>query len=173
MCVARPAFALPTKVVAGDGIGKHTHCEPVQARRTEVDQLIRTGDSQARTNTRARILLLGGQSQGQKRTDQKAADAVLCSTRTVIKERRRCLMGASRSALYDNGWPNIAECELSVPARQCLDRRIPDKVALEYETNAWQAGRNAARVRVNCTNASQSVLIAAAHFFRRRCSHQS
>ena len=47
------------------------------------------------------------------------------------------------------GWLNIAECELSVLARQCLDRRIPNRAVLQDETNAWQADRNAARVTVD------------------------
>jgi len=46
-------------------------------------------------------------------------------------------------------WLNIAECELSVLARQCLDRRISDKSALEQEVAAWETCRNAARVTVN------------------------
>lgn len=46
-------------------------------------------------------------------------------------------------------WLNIAECELSVLARQCLDRRIPDKATLEEEAAAWEAQRNAARVTVD------------------------
>ena len=46
-------------------------------------------------------------------------------------------------------WLNIAECELSVLARQCLDRRIPDKSALEEEAAAWETRRNAARVTVD------------------------
>jgi hypothetical protein len=46
-------------------------------------------------------------------------------------------------------WLNIAECELSVLARQCLDRRIPDRAALEMEAAAWEARRNAARVTVD------------------------
>lgn len=46
-------------------------------------------------------------------------------------------------------WLNIAECELSVLARQCLDRRIPDKATLEQEAAAWEAQRNAARVTVD------------------------
>jgi hypothetical protein len=46
-------------------------------------------------------------------------------------------------------WLNIAECELSVLARQCLDRRIPDKAILADETAAWEARRNAARVAVD------------------------
>ena len=46
-------------------------------------------------------------------------------------------------------WLNIAECELSVLARQCLDRRIPDEATLEQEAAAWEARRNAARVAVD------------------------
>jgi hypothetical protein len=41
-------------------------------------------------------------------------------------------------------WLNIAEIELSVLARQCLDRRIPDRQTLEREVAAWEAERNAA-----------------------------
>ena len=40
-------------------------------------------------------------------------------------------------------WLNMAEIELSVLARQCLDRRIPDRAALAREVAAWVAGRNA------------------------------
>jgi hypothetical protein len=46
-------------------------------------------------------------------------------------------------------WLNIAECELSVLARQCLDQRIPDKVALEAAVAAWETRRNAAHVTVD------------------------
>ena len=40
-------------------------------------------------------------------------------------------------------WLNMAEIELSVLARQCLSRRIPDQRALRREVAAWQAARNA------------------------------
>lgn len=40
-------------------------------------------------------------------------------------------------------WLNMAELELSVLARQCLDRRLPDVATLEAETAAWVAARNA------------------------------
>lgn len=43
-------------------------------------------------------------------------------------------------------WLNVAECELSVLARQCLDRRIPDMDALRREVAAWERDRNAAGV---------------------------
>jgi hypothetical protein len=39
-------------------------------------------------------------------------------------------------------WLNIAECELSVLAAQCLDQRIPDKETLTCEVAAWEARRN-------------------------------
>jgi len=43
-------------------------------------------------------------------------------------------------------WLNVAEVELSVLARQCLDRRIPDADALRAEVAAWERDRNAAEV---------------------------
>ncbi len=82
--------------------GKHTHIELTNEERTE---LIRTGNAPACTHTRARILLLSDRSQGQKRTDQEVADAVLCCKNTVINVRRRFLSGGLPAALYDKGWP--------------------------------------------------------------------
>jgi len=38
---------------------------------------------------------------------------------------------------------NIAEIELSVLSRQCLDRRVPDFPTLAAEVAAWQDRRNA------------------------------
>ena len=46
-------------------------------------------------------------------------------------------------------WLNIAECELSVRARQCLDRRIPDLATLTREVAAWERDRNAAEVTID------------------------
>ena len=45
-------------------------------------------------------------------------------------------------------WLNVAETELSVLARQCLDRRIPDAGTLRQEVAAWERDRNAAVVKV-------------------------
>jgi len=39
-------------------------------------------------------------------------------------------------------WLNVAESELSVMGRQCLDRRIPDIQALAHEAAAWQQRRD-------------------------------
>jgi hypothetical protein len=46
-------------------------------------------------------------------------------------------------------WLNVAEMELSVVARQCLDRRIPDGETLRREVAAWERARNAAVVKVD------------------------
>jgi DDE superfamily endonuclease len=39
-------------------------------------------------------------------------------------------------------WLNMAEIELSVLSRQCLDRRIPDSQTLKQQVSAWQTQRN-------------------------------
>lgn len=39
-------------------------------------------------------------------------------------------------------WLNMAEIELSVLSRQCLERRIPDKESLQQEVAAWSERRN-------------------------------
>jgi len=46
-------------------------------------------------------------------------------------------------------WLNQMEIEWSVLVRQCLDRRIGETEALAREVAAWEAPRNAARVRVD------------------------
>ena len=46
-------------------------------------------------------------------------------------------------------WLNIAEIELSVLSRQCLDRRIADVETLEQEVRAHQAHRDALGSKVN------------------------
>jgi hypothetical protein len=40
-------------------------------------------------------------------------------------------------------WLNMAEIELSILSRQCLDRRLPDPEILIREIAAWQEKRNA------------------------------
>lgn len=45
-------------------------------------------------------------------------------------------------------WLNMAELELSVLARQCLKRRIPDRETLNRDVTAWVTARNALRTRL-------------------------
>jgi transposase len=46
-------------------------------------------------------------------------------------------------------WLNMAEIELGVLTRQCLNRRIPDRETLSAEVAAWERRRNTAEVKVN------------------------
>ena len=46
-------------------------------------------------------------------------------------------------------WLNMAEIEIGVLARQCLDRRIPDQGVLRREVEAWQGQRNRDAIRVD------------------------
>jgi hypothetical protein len=46
-------------------------------------------------------------------------------------------------------WLNMAEIELSVLSRQCLDRRIPDKESLQREIAAWEEQRNRESLKID------------------------
>ena len=46
-------------------------------------------------------------------------------------------------------WLNMAEIELSVLSRQCLDRRVPDFETLSAEAHAWQQRRDEKGVRID------------------------
>jgi DDE superfamily endonuclease len=46
-------------------------------------------------------------------------------------------------------WLNVAEIELSVLSRQCLDRRIGDAPTLEAEVAAWLRRRNGAQTTID------------------------
>ncbi len=46
-------------------------------------------------------------------------------------------------------WLNMAEIELGILQRQCLDRRLGDRATLEREVAAWEAARNAADRRID------------------------
>jgi DDE superfamily endonuclease len=46
-------------------------------------------------------------------------------------------------------WLDMAEIELGILQRQCLDRRLPDRDTVTTEVAAWQLDRNAAECRVD------------------------
>jgi hypothetical protein len=46
-------------------------------------------------------------------------------------------------------WLNMAEIELGILTRQCLNRRLPDKTTLGIEVAAWQKRRNQSKAKVN------------------------
>jgi len=45
-------------------------------------------------------------------------------------------------------WLNMAEIELSVLSRQCLDRRVPNFETLQAEVSAWQERRDATVTKI-------------------------
>jgi DDE superfamily endonuclease len=45
-------------------------------------------------------------------------------------------------------WLNMAEIEIGILDRQCLDRRLPDRATLTAEVDAWQLRRNAEQRRI-------------------------
>ena len=48
-------------------------------------------------------------------------------------------------------WLNMAEIEIGILDRQCLDRRIQDRATLSAEVAAWQHRRNAERRGITWT----------------------
>jgi hypothetical protein len=62
-------------------------------------------------------------------------------------------------------WLNMAEIELSVLSRQCLDRRLPDKSTLETEVAAWQDRRNAAGGAVDWQFTAEDARIKLKHLY--------
>ena len=48
-----------------------------------------------------------------------------------------------------SSWLNIAEVEISVLTKQCLDRRLGNKEIVKSEVGAWETERNAARATID------------------------
>ena len=46
-------------------------------------------------------------------------------------------------------WLDMAETELSILTKQCLDRRIPDTDTLHQEVAAWENQRNASKAKID------------------------
>ena len=76
--------------------------------RVELETLIRSGSTNARVQSRARILLLGDRSQGKHRSDDDIAEAVLTSKATIVKTRRRFVAEGLDAALHDRPRPGRA-----------------------------------------------------------------
>lgn len=94
--------------------------------RTELSQLIKSGKHSARVLGRARILLLLDRSQGQKRTLQDIADAMLTSIGTISNVKRRYLSGGLEHGLHDRPRPGAkpkidGEVEAHLIALVCSD----------------------------------------------------
>jgi hypothetical protein len=103
------------------------HIQLPQDKKTELEQLIKSGEHNARVISRARVLLLLDRSQGQKRTLAQVAEAALLSTVSVSHIKRRYFDGDLDRALYDRPRPGrpvtkmTGEVEAHLIALTCSD----------------------------------------------------
>lgn len=67
----------------------------------ELEQLIKSGEHNARVISRARVLLFLDRSEGEKRTLAQVAEAAMVSDVTVSQIKRRYFAGGLERALYD------------------------------------------------------------------------
>ena len=81
-------------------------------------------------------------------------------------EARRILKGLEFHYTPKHGsWLNMAEIELSVLSRQCLDRRIPDEATLGREIKAYEDSRNHVRATIGWRFTSQDARIKLRHLY--------
>jgi len=102
------------------------HITLTQEERTELSQLIKSGQHSARVLGRARILLLLDRSQGEQRKLEDIADAMLTSMGTVSNVKRRYLEGGLEQGLKDRPRPGSkpkidGEVEAHLIALVCSD----------------------------------------------------
>lgn len=73
--------------------------------RQALESLIRSGESSARTQTRARILLLTDENQKKKKGAEEIASVLMCSLPTITNIRKKFVEGGVENALYDKARP--------------------------------------------------------------------
>ena len=107
-------------------MSKHTYVDLTTEQRDVLEQLIHSGNAPARTQTRARILLLADRSQGPQRADQEIAVALLCHKGTVRNVRHRFQRDGLQAALHDKPRPGqkpkiTGEIEAQLTVLACSD----------------------------------------------------
>lgn len=65
----------------------------------------------------------------------------------------------------NGSWLNVAETELSVLSRQCLERRIATPEALKAELEAWQQNRNQVGSKVIWKLSTQDARVKLKHLY--------
>ena len=94
--------------------------------RQALEEMIHKGESSARKQTRARILLLSDRSQGEKRSQAEVAEALMCNATTVGNIRRRFGREGLASALSEKPRPGhppkvTGEVEAHLVALTCSE----------------------------------------------------
>jgi transposase len=62
-------------------------------------------------------------------------------------------------------WLNMAEIELSILGRQCLNRRLPDRETLQSEVAAWEAERNAQAAKMQWRFTAEDARLKLKHLY--------
>jgi len=83
----------------------HSQLHLTSQQRKQLDKLVRSGTAQARTLTKARILLLTDRSGGERHSDRQIAAALGVSMRNIVRVRKRGLKHGLEAALYDKARP--------------------------------------------------------------------
>ena len=81
------------------------HIHLSKENRQELESLIRSGESSAHTQTRARILLLTDESQQKNKGTEEIASALMCSLPTITNIRKKFVEGGLENALYEKPRP--------------------------------------------------------------------
>lgn len=107
-------------------MSKQQHVYLATEQRQELEEMIHKGESSARAQTRARILLLSDRSQGGKRSQAEVAEAVMCNATTVGNIRRRFGREGLVAALSEKPRPGKApkvtgEVEAHLVALTCSE----------------------------------------------------
>lgn len=86
-------------------MSKHTKVFLTEKERTHLENLIRSGSARARTQTKARILLMTDRNSGLVRKDAEIAESVMVNVATVGRSRRTFLSKGMDAVLYDRPRP--------------------------------------------------------------------
>lgn len=86
-------------------MSKHTKLYLTPEQRSRLENLIRSGSAPARTQTKARILLMTDRNSGSVRKDAEIAESVMVNVATVGRTRRAFLSKGMDVALYDRPRP--------------------------------------------------------------------
>lgn len=84
---------------------KHMPVHLTNEQRAQLEALLHAGTAPARTQTRARILLLTDRNQPRRWSDAEVAAAILCNKNTVGNMRRGFRQEGLDAALYDKPRP--------------------------------------------------------------------
>jgi len=107
-------------------MSKHTKLYLTDEQRSHLENLIRSGSGLARTQTKARILLMTDRSSGKVRNDAEIAESVMVNVATVGRTRRKFVNEGMEAALHDKprpgGKPKITgEIEAKLTMLACSD----------------------------------------------------